>query len=279
MENNPLKQYFRRPNLYIKLPSQYRYYDDTVAERTQTGELPVYPMTNIDEITVRTPDALYNGVAVHDVIRSCVPQIKDPWKIVNIDLNTILIAIKIASNGNYLEVSSSCPSCAHENTFDVDLGQLMARIKQADYDELLNLGDLKVKFKPLTYAEVNENNKRQFEIQKLLNQLQQAQAQQEDGNEQLNLNITEVMREFNDHAQNIITSTIEYIQTPETRVSERDFIVEFLKECDKKTSERIRDFSVNLTTNTDIPSLDSTCQQCENEYTQRLNLNVSDFFG
>jgi uncharacterized Fe-S cluster-containing MiaB family protein len=87
------------------------------------------------------------------------------------------------------------------------------------------------------------------------------------------------MREFNDHAQNIILSTIEYVETPETRVNERGFILDFLKECDRKTADAIRDYSVELSTKGDIPPLDTKCQECENEYSQRLNLNVSDFFA
>ena len=34
----------------------------------ENGELPVYPMTAIDEITVRTPDALFNGTAIAELI-------------------------------------------------------------------------------------------------------------------------------------------------------------------------------------------------------------------
>lgn len=273
-KTNPLKQYFRRPSIYIKLPSQYRYYDENTVERTQTGELAVYPMTSIDEITVRTPDALFNGIAVHDVIKSCVPSIKNPWNIINGDLNAILISIKIASNGNMMELSSTCPSCDHENAFDLDLSNLIAQIKMADFDTPLDLGDLKVKFKPLTYAEVNENNKRQFEIQRMLSVLQTMED-----NDQKQDNVTKTLQEFSDHANHIIASTIEYIDTPETRVDDRIFIVEFLANCDKVTNEGIREYSIKLSNAGDLQPLDGKCMECEHEYKQRLNLNVTDFFG
>ena len=64
MENNPLRQYFRRPAVHVKLPSGGLDYPEGVIDMPPSGELPVYPMTAIDEITARTPDALYNGVAV-----------------------------------------------------------------------------------------------------------------------------------------------------------------------------------------------------------------------
>jgi hypothetical protein len=85
MENNPLKQYFRRPAIYIRLPSDGQYYDDTVVNFPPNRELPIYPMTVIDEVTVRTPDALFNGVAVVELIKSCVPNVLDPWKINSVE--------------------------------------------------------------------------------------------------------------------------------------------------------------------------------------------------
>ena len=50
IENNPLKQYFRRPAIYLKLPSGSKGYAPGVVNITESGELPVYPMTAIDEI-------------------------------------------------------------------------------------------------------------------------------------------------------------------------------------------------------------------------------------
>ena len=79
MSNNPLSQYFRQPSIYVKLPSGGQHYADGAIDMPANGELPVYPMTAIDEITYRTPDALFNGNAVTNVIKSCVPAIRDPW--------------------------------------------------------------------------------------------------------------------------------------------------------------------------------------------------------
>ena len=91
LSNNPLKQYFRRPSIYLKLPSGGEGYEPEVLSMSETGELPIYPMTAIDEITVRTPDALYNGLAIVELIKSCMPDIKDPWAINSNDLDAILV--------------------------------------------------------------------------------------------------------------------------------------------------------------------------------------------
>jgi len=92
LDNNPLKQYFRRPAVYVKLPSGGKYYPQGVIDMPTNGEIPIFPMTAIDEITTKTPDALYNGTAMAELMKSCVPNIKDPWAINSMDLDAILIA-------------------------------------------------------------------------------------------------------------------------------------------------------------------------------------------
>jgi hypothetical protein len=103
----------------LRLPSGGNY-PQGVIKPTETGELPVYPMTAIDEIATKTPDALFNGQAVVDIIKSCVPDILDPWRISSADLDSILIAIRAASNGNNMEVNSTCPKCDETAKYEVD---------------------------------------------------------------------------------------------------------------------------------------------------------------
>jgi len=71
MDNNPLKAYFRRPAIYLKLPSEGKYYPQGSVDIPVNGEVAVYPMTAVDEITTKTPDALFNGSAVVEIIKSC----------------------------------------------------------------------------------------------------------------------------------------------------------------------------------------------------------------
>ena len=102
---NPLQKYYRQPAIYIKLPSAGRYYDANTYTPTETGEIPVLPMTAKDELSFKTPDALINGQATVDVIKSCVPNLLDPWKMVNYDTDTILLAIRIATYGETMDIS------------------------------------------------------------------------------------------------------------------------------------------------------------------------------
>ena len=99
---NPLISLMRQPKIYIRLPSNGRYWSEGSLNTTTNGEYPVYSMTARDELMLKTPDALLNGQAVVDVIQSCMPNVNDAWAIPNIDLDVILVAIRLATFGEQL---------------------------------------------------------------------------------------------------------------------------------------------------------------------------------
>ena len=274
MSNNPLQQYFRRPALYLKLPSQGEGYPENSIDMPENGELAIFPMTAIDEITARTPDALFNGVAVIEIIKSCVPAIKDPWQILQIDLDPILLAIKMATNGSTMEFDTVCPSCEETNKYDLNLTQLLNDYKPGDYSTPLKINDLSFKFCPLNYKQINETSIVQFEIQRALRIIQDMPDSDE-----RNTRSSEILKQMNQVAMDIIVETIEYISTPAGVVLDKNFIREFLENIDAKTFEKIKDISLELKKSTDTKPLKFKCISCSHEYEQPFNVNLSDFFG
>jgi hypothetical protein len=274
MDNNPLRQYFRRPAVFFSLPSKGKGYELGVLEMTDTGELPVYPMTAIDEITVRTPDALYNGSAVADLIKSCVPNIKDPWKLNSTDLDAVLIAIRAAGGQENLEIGTQCPKCSNEATYTVNLVAILSQLKQADYESVLSVNDLKIKFRPLSYKEMNQAALDQFAIQKRYSNLDTI----EDADQKTKMT-QEAIRAITEATMKIIANTIEYIDTPTSRVEEVEYIDDFLHNCDGSIYIAIRDHNAQLKNSTELKPLDIKCDNCGNEYQQPYTLNASDFFG
>ena len=105
---NPLNKYFRQATVYVKLPSGLQYPASAI-EPAESGELAVQPMTAMDEIKFKTPDALMNGQGVVDVIQSCIPQIKDAWQVVSYDLDAIFLAIRIATYGETMDITYTLP--------------------------------------------------------------------------------------------------------------------------------------------------------------------------
>lgn len=274
MDNNPLKQYFRRPSVYLRLPSNGVGYTDDIIDIPENGEIPVYPMTAIDDITTRTPDALFNGTAVIELIKSCVPNIKNPWLINNIDMDAILIAIKSASSeSGDMDIDSICPKCETKSTFSISLAAVLSSIKSPDYNKELEQGDLVIKLKPISYKDINSAALEQFEFQKLA-----AQVDTIEDDELRNKTVKEALEKITNITMDLLSHSIEYIKTPTVTVDDRKFILEFLRNCDKKLYTAIRDYSGKLRQEAEIKPMQAKCTNCDHEYEQTITLNPTDFF-
>ena len=273
MSDNPLKQYFRRPAVYLKLPSGGLGYPEGTIDMPDTGELPVYPMTAIDEITSRTPDALFNGTAVVEVIKSCIPNIKDPWQLSNVDIDPILVAIRAATHGSNMEIETDCPECKETGKYDLNLSGVLADFKPGNYNEPLIIGEISFKFKPLKFSEMNEATLAQFQVQKALQILSKIE---DDASR--DTKSSELILQINQMTMKLVASTIEYMRVPTATVFENEFIFEFLTQCDKKTYDAVQEHSIALRRSTENKPLKITCVHCGHEYEQPFSVNVTDFF-
>jgi hypothetical protein len=274
MSNNPLSQYFRQPSIYVKLPSGGQHYADGAIDMPANGELPVYPMTAIDEITYRTPDALFNGNAVTNVIKSCVPAIRDPWAIPAMDVDSILVAIRIASYGHNMEMSTTCPHCENEADYGLDLRTILEQIKTPDYSKPIVAGDLQIFFKPMTYKHLNDNNQKQFEEQKLLQVLPDSDMPDTDKMTAMSAALVKITHITID----ALSQSVAAVKTPDGLVSEPGFIEEMLKNCDRRLFAQIRDHIINVKSQAEIQPIKLKCSACEKEYQQAVTLDMTSFF-
>ena len=99
MSDNPLKKHFRKPEIFISLPSGGRWWSEGSLSLPATGEIPILSMTATDELYLMTPDALANGEAIVSLVESCAPNVRDAWQTPSVDLESLLVAIRIASVG------------------------------------------------------------------------------------------------------------------------------------------------------------------------------------
>ena len=272
---NPLKNFFRQPIIYVKLPSGGNFYPPGSINMPPNQEIPVYPMTAIDEITYRTPDALFNGSAIATVIKSCVPNIIDPWAMPSIDIDTLLVAIRIASNGHNMGISTTCPSCSHEEEYEIDLRSILEKLKPADYEKTIKTGDLEIFFKPMNYKTVNDNSQAQFEEQRILQQIAaNAATSAPDFNK-----LTEALRNITEITIDALSASIVNIRTPDSMVNDSAHISEFLHNCDRKLFNQIRDHVVKSKQESELEPLQLKCTECSFEYKQAFTLDMSNFFG
>jgi len=271
---NPLSQFFRQPAIYVRLPSQGRGWPQGSLDMPQNGELPVYPMTAIDEITYRTPDALFNGEAVTSVIQSCVPNIRDAWQIPATDLDTILVAIRIASYGHGMDIDTTCPACETESQLSLDLRTVLDKIGSADYSKSLMIGDLTVLFRPLSYKEITNNSILQFEQQKTVQVLSDTAATDESKVQQLN----RMMKKMVEATVTVLAQSIREIRTPTAVVQEADQILEFMQNCDRGVFTKIKDYVVGMREQSEMKPLRIKCISCQHEYDQAFTLDNARFF-
>ena len=274
MSNNPLKQFFRQPAIYVRLPSQGKFYPPGVLEMPPTGELPVYPMTAIDEITYRTPDALFNGQATVNVLQSCVPNIKNVWATPAMDVDTLLISVRIATYGHDMDFGTRCPKCEHECEHTIDLRGVMDRMLAPDYNKSLTSGDLEIFFRPMTYKNINDNNALQYENQKLLQILPDSEVPDADKMTAL----SSALKRITDITVQALAQSIAVIKTPQALVAEPEYIEELLKNCDRALFNRVRDHIIALKQQSEMQPITLVCPECQNQYEQTVTLDMSSFF-
>lgn len=274
-DSNPLKQYFRQPAVYMRLPSQGRLWPQGSIDMPDNQELPVYPMTAVDEITYRTPDALFNGQAVVDVIQSCVPAIRQGWHCPVIDMNSILISIRIASYGHSMAFATVCPACQNEDDYDLDLRSVLDRMGVPDYSKSLQHGDLEISFRSLSYKEQNAINLKQFEHSRLVQAIPDSSLSEDEKMSRM----SQVMKDITDLTIQALTGSIASIRTPSSIVTEPEYIRDFLANCDRSVFNHIKDTVIDLREQTEIPPLPIKCTACGNEYQQNINLDQANFFA
>ena len=166
--NNPLKKYFRQPKIYLMLPSKGRYYPQGSIQMTESQELPVYPLTAKDEMMMKTPDALLNGEATIDIIKSCIPNILDPWKMPVIDIDAVMVAIRMATYGEKMSISTKVPVINEDRDYEVNLRDILEYLVTFNYEQYVSLSDdITVEIRPMTYKEFTENAQRTFQEQRI----------------------------------------------------------------------------------------------------------------
>jgi len=177
---NPLNKYFRQPSIYVALPSGGSY-PPHVVQQSQSGEIGIQPMTAKDEIRFKTPDALMNGQGVVDVIQSCVPQIKDAWQIKSYDLDTLLIAIRIATYGETMDFTFTVPGANEQVTHSQNLPAILDQIRNTVIESEITLEDgLKISIRPLTYKDMTTASQQTFQQQKMYSAVQDSELPDDD---------------------------------------------------------------------------------------------------
>jgi hypothetical protein len=273
---NPLSKHFRQPAIYLKLPSGGKFYPDGAIDLPVTGDIPVYPMTVKDEMTLKTPDALMNGVGIVEVIKSCCPNIKDPWSMPAVDMDPVFIAMRLASYGKGMDITCTCPACQVENEFTVDLSALLSTVAVADYSQTSTIGELTFKFCPQSYQDLNLAGKISFEEQRLVESVINNDAISEEEKTHLFSESFERLRQMTVES---VAVSIESVTTPQGEtVKDRVQISEFLNQASRQVYTEVKATIQSLVDQYKLKPIKATCEECKKHFETPLTFNQSNFF-
>lgn len=237
IKNNPLAQLMRQPKIFVRLPSNGEYWPESSLNRSVNDEYPVYSMTARDELLLKTPDALMNGQAVVDLIQSCMPNIVNAWDTPNIDLDVILIAIRLATYGEMMETTIEIGE-GNEFSYSVDLrtvlDQLYQSIKWQDRVEATDQMVLHVR--PLTYRDVSQTSIQTFESQKIISAVNDSTLSDEEKIK----TFRESFAKLTEVTVGLVTRSVYKIESTAGTTDESEYIQEFMANCDKNIFDSVK---------------------------------------
>ena len=235
-DQRPLEKYYRQPAIYIKLPSKGKYYSGDVFTPSETGEIPVLPMNAKDELAFKTPDAMMSGQATVDVIKSCIPNFKDPWQVVNYDTDTLLLAIRIATYGETMDVNFTVPNTTEEGQHTINLPAMLESIQAQTIEHSFKIRDLTFHIAPLSYKDMNLVSLETFQQQRIYASLRDSRID----DEQKVKTFDDSFKKMTDLTNEILLKNIKHIETGNESVTDPSQIADFLKNVDAKLMAEIQ---------------------------------------
>ena len=275
MAENPLEEYFRKPAIYIELPSRGNFYEQK-PNLSADNELAVYGMTARDELILKNPDALLNGEGILQVFKSIVPDIEDPGEIPTPDYNAILIGMRIASYGKDMDYSVTCSKCQHAETVTFDLYSILGRSELLEPEYIAELENgIKVSIKPSTLNMQNRLGLRTLEQSRLLEVLND------------DTDVDAKLKRFSSAFNTLTNITFEvvrdgilYVTLPDERIVKDHYhITEWLNNITKKEYDMINAVIEKINIIGISTEFEHTCTECKDVMTSNLQFDPISFFG
>lgn len=281
MSNNPLQQFYRTEQFYIVLPSRGKFYDENVVELTDDNEIGIRPMTAADEVLFKNPDALLNGSAIKDVIKSCVPAVKDPEKLLTNDIDAIIVAIRHASYGDELTVESECPKCNESNEFGLSMEQTLEASEQLDESYPVNISnDLTAFIRPYNFKDSLTAIKKAFEQNNLVRSVESPGISEEQKLKLVGDSIDSLAKlNFDLIAQCVMRVYREGASEEETiDVTNSKHIAEFVSNIGRDDIRKIQDKLDEINDIGIRKTFSATCEHCEHNWEVPIDFNPATFF-
>ncbi len=262
-----MKPHFCRPVLYIS----------TLLEQASNvdNNHDVYPMTALDEITLRTPDALLNGLATRQVISNCLPDFEDKYELYACDIQHILISIRIATSGNIIEFEFKCPECASIDSYEINIQKNLPLLSAKKWFTHLEMPDFVLTFYPHSYRIQNDFALLKFKIDRQLFQLSKLPNPEEYTGIAIQLVETKTkltLKYYSDAIQSIT------MKQNDIKVMNRTHINEWFQQADTSQQNQIIAFIDEAIKETYLPNFNLTCDSCKKNIEIPMDMDFSKQF-
>jgi len=273
---NPLSKYFRKPGIYVQIPTGGKFNPEI--EKTVLDELPILPMTAIDEISMQNPDELLNGEALVNLIKSCVPAIPNPRNLCNVDAEMIYLAIKYATYGKNIQHTHTCSECEEKADYNIDINHILEKFPEITEIPPIEHEDLKVFVTPPKLESLTRLALIEVEQARILNQITKTAEGVEGDEVEMAKQFAISFRKVSKQNIDLLLSSIDRIVTPDEVVTDKNVILEFMENVPSNIVSKIND-AVGVATPSlkDISTFEFACEKCSHKEKVTFELNPVNF--
>jgi hypothetical protein len=272
--SNPLLFKVKLPGRIFQLPSKGLFYKQGVlADHVKDGEIHVHPMSALGELKLRSPDLLFSGRALREVVEECIPDIKNPTELISKDVDAIFCFLRIVTYGSEMTIKSihDCEN-AKVHTYSVNIEQIITvpNNKSLEHRDMLYKLKLEngqtVNLRPITFQDSIDIIQLRQEIEKI-----GFDSGQPDSGLLESLIVRDVLSA-------IESVTIDVEGKPVT-IDDRNKIDEWIRSLQKTfidqiiaQSQKSSEWGFNL-------NVDIVCKDCGKKYQHDLELDPINFFS
>jgi len=255
----------RHPELFINLPSD--------VALNNHSPVSVYASTAQDEIIVRTPDSLMNGLAMEQMIQNCCPEFQYKT-LLACDITTILGSIRIANGENTLDVYIECPHCKNSDSYEIPLRQMLVNINAKDwYTDIELPNGLKVSVRPPTYSRYSLFAMEEYKLRKSVMQISALENRED---------YSDIVLDLDKKHQNLVldfqTGCIYKIEIDRAEILNQEHIKQWFSNSDLQLQKLITDHISKAEKSCQLETVTINCTDCKKSILFPLDLDFCNLF-
>jgi len=274
------------PSIELALPTLGAFYPQNNALQSDAdpANMVIGPLSMLDESSINDPMMMVSGRAIVKLIKRIAPKVDNPQELCELDIQAMLIACRMVSYGNELQITQQCPHCEYENTMQIDLNEHIQNFapyteEQIKHFEMETSIGQKVNLKPISYEDAINLTISAIKTNIGADEIDNASNDDILTNEYIEMYRKQFEQALESNVDALV-STIYYVTTKSNqKVDDRELIKGWLQSLPlidiKAITKRVTEI------NTDIQNrskLDYECQQCHKTASLFVELDPQKLF-